>query len=206
MNFHEPTRAFEAELSKYTGAPYVVCTDNMSNALWLCLMYQDVKGKNVHIPKHTYVSVPNEIILAGGKVQFYDSPKYLTGKYQLAPFPIWDSALSFTADMYEAGQFICISFTGAYKHLKLGKGGAILTDSKEAYEWFKRARNSGRGECSYHDDAFTMISRNCYMHPMVSALGCQLIQQFYNLDGSKKHNEDASLPYPDLSQFEVFSQ
>lgn len=204
-NFHNVTKDFEEELSNYTGAPYVVAVDNMSNALWLCLMYCDVKSKFVHIPKHTYVSVPNEIILAGGKVSFYDSDKMLKGMYQLAPFPIWDSALRFTADMYEAGQFICVSFTGAYKHLKLGKGGAILCDNLDAYNWFKRARNSGRNECSYHVDTFTMIGRNCYMHPSVAALGLQLIQQFYNLDGTKKHNEDVCLPYPDLSLHKIFT-
>lgn len=35
---------------------------------------------------------------------------------------------------------------GPYKHLKLGKGGTILTDNEEAYKWFKRARFSGRNE------------------------------------------------------------
>ena len=112
VGIHKITAQFEEALAEYTGAPYVCCVDNMSNALWLCLMYHNVNGKPVHIPSHTYPSVPNEIILAGGKVEFYDSPRILDGAYQLAPFPIWDSALRFTADMYEAGQFQCVSFTG----------------------------------------------------------------------------------------------
>jgi dTDP-4-amino-4,6-dideoxygalactose transaminase len=125
--------------------------------------------------------------------------------YQLAPFNIWDSALCFTADMYKPGQHICVSFTGPYKHLKLGKGGAILTDNEKAYNWFKKFRNSGRDECSYHDDNFTMIGRNCYMHPTVAALGLQLMGQFYNLDGTKKTMPDSELPYPDLSKFEIYT-
>jgi len=32
------------------------------------------------------------------------------------------------------------------------------------------------------------------------------MNQFYNLDGSKKHNQDLTLPYPDLSQFKVYQQ
>jgi dTDP-4-amino-4,6-dideoxygalactose transaminase len=207
MNFHQPTRDFEQAICDYAGAPYCVAVDNASNALWLCLMYHEVKGKEVFIPMHTYPSVPCEIALAGGKINFIRQvSKLLKGEYQLAPFPIWDSALRFTADMYRDGQMQCVSFTGPYKHLKLGKGGAILLDNKDAYEWLKRMRNSGRGECSYHVDEFTLIGRNCYMHPTVAALGLQLIQQFYNLDGSKKHNEDAELPYPDLSRFEVFTK
>lgn len=206
MNIHDVTVAFEKELCRYTGAKHAICVDNMSNALWLCLMYNKVNGTPVHIPSHTYPSVPCEIILAGGKVVFHASPMLLTGMYQLAPYPIWDCALRFTADMYIQEQFMCLSFTGAYKHLKLGKGGAILCDSDHANTWFRRARNSGRSDVSYHNDNFQMIGRNCYMHPSVSALGLQLIQQFYNTDGSKKHNEDVTLPYPDLSKFPVYSK
>lgn len=201
MNIHEPTRLFEKQLAKYLGSPYVIATDNMSNALWLCMIWENVKGKTIHLPKHTYPSVPCECILAGAKVEFYDSPKLLKGAYRLNPFPIWDSALSFTKDLYKGkeGEFVCVSFTGAYKRLKLGKGGAILCDNLDAYNWFKRAINSGRGECSYHEDTFTFVSRNCYMHPSIATLGIQLMQQFYTLEGERKEFEDIELPYPDLS-------
>jgi dTDP-4-amino-4,6-dideoxygalactose transaminase len=101
--------------------------------------------------------------------------------------------------MYEAGQMQCVSFTGQYKHLKLGKGGAILLDNKEAYEWMKKMRNSGRNECSYHVDSITVVGRNCYMHPSVALLGRQLIHQFYHIDGTPMDMEDTELPYPDLS-------
>jgi hypothetical protein len=30
--------------------------------------------------------------------------------------------------------------------------------------------------------------------------------QFYNMDGTKKHNEDLELPYPDLSKFDVYTK
>jgi hypothetical protein len=30
--------------------------------------------------------------------------------------------------------------------------------------------------------------------------------QFYNLDGTKKHNEDLELPYPDLSKYEIYKR
>jgi hypothetical protein len=32
------------------------------------------------------------------------------------------------------------------------------------------------------------------------------MNQFYNLDGTKKNNPDLELPYPDLSKFEVYRQ
>lgn len=196
---HVITALFEAELCRYLGSPFAVAVDNQSNALFLCLIREGVKGMTVRIPSHTYPSVPAEIIMAGGKVEFLKSSRFLTGPYDLEPTRVVDAALRFTADMFQPGKLMCVSMTGQHKILKLGKGGAILCDSEDDYEWFKRARNSGRGEVSYHDDTFTMIGRNCYMHPTVAALGLQLMGQFYNLDGSKKHIPDLSLPYPDLS-------
>ena len=206
------TEDFEKALSDYTGAPYVITVDNMSNALFLALYYEknvkkSITDDKVGIPCRTYPSVPCEIIHAGLKVDFEPvEGKTIKGMYQLKGSNVWDSALSFTANMYKPNQHICVSFTGPYKHFKLSKGGAILTDSLEAYHWFKRARYSGRRECSYHDDYLDMIGWNFYMMPELAARGLLLMNQFYNIDGTKKHNEDLELPYPDLSQFEVYKR
>lgn len=199
------TEDFEKSLCDYTGAPYAVTVDNQSNALFLALMFEEVKSQEISIPSRTYPSVPCEIIHAGAKVRFKESEgTTLKGAYQLEPTKVWDSALRFTANMYQPGTHMCLSFTGPYKHLKLGKGGAILTDSLEAYHWFKRARYSGRRECSYHDDHFDMLGWNFYMLPELAARGLLLMNQFYNLDGTKKNNPDIELPYPDLSKFEIY--
>jgi dTDP-4-amino-4,6-dideoxygalactose transaminase len=201
------TEEFEKALSDYTGAPYAVTVDNASNAIFLALMYEGVKGKAISIPNRTYPSVPCEIIHAGARVIFENIVgDRIKGAYQLKPTNVWDSALRFTADMYIKGSHMCISFTGPYKTFKLSKGGAILTDNHEAYLWFKRARYSGRRECSYHDDNFDMLGWNFYMMPELAARGLLLMNQFYNLDGSKKHNTDLEMPYPDLSRFEIFTK
>jgi len=204
---YDVTRSFEERLAEYTGAPYAVTIDNQSNALFLALYYEKITGKTIKIPSRTYPSVPCEIIHAGGKVEF--EPVYgttLKGAYQLSPTNVWDSALRFTNDMYIPGTHMCVSFTGPYKHLKLGKGGAILTDDFEAYKWFKRARYSGRNEMSYHDDNFDMLGWNFYMMPEIASRGLLLMNQFYNMDGTPKHNEDLELPYPDLSNFNIYKQ
>ena len=201
------TEDFEKALSDYTGAKYVVTVDNQSNALFLALMYEKVSGMEIEIPSRTYPSVPCEIIHSGAKVKFKSvKGKTLKGAYQLSPTKVWDSALRFTNNMYIPNTHMCISFTGPYKHFKLSKGGAILTDSLESYHWFKRARYSGRRECSYHDDYFDMLGWNFYMMPELAARGLLLMNQFYNLDGSKKQNEDLELPYPDLSKFEIYNR
>ena len=201
------TEDFEKSLSDYTGAPYVVTVDNQSNALFLALMYEKIEGQEITIPSRTYPSVPCEIIHAGGKVKFrHVGGKTIKGSYQLEPTNVWDSALSFTNNMYKPGTHMCISFTGPYKHFKLSKGGAILTDDEEAYFWFKRARYSGRRECSYHEDNFDMLGWNFYMMPELAARGLLLMNQFYTSKGKAKSNEDLELPYPDLSKFEIYTK
>jgi dTDP-4-amino-4,6-dideoxygalactose transaminase len=201
------TEDFEQALSKYTGAPYVITVDNASNAMFLALMYEKIEGKTVSIPSRTYPSVPCEIIHAGGKINFEPVEGIkIKGAYQLKPTKVWDSALRFTSNMYIPNSHMCISFTGPYKHFKLSKGGAILTDDYNAYLWFKRARYSGRRECSYHDDNFDMLGWNFYMMPELAARGLLLMNQFYNTDGTPKHNEDLELPYPDLSKFEIYKK
>jgi dTDP-4-amino-4,6-dideoxygalactose transaminase len=201
------TEDFEKALSEYTGAKYVVTVDNQSNALFLSLMYESVSDMEIEIPSRTYPSVPCEIIHAGAKVKFKRTKgKTLKGAYQLSPTKVWDSALRFTHNMYIPNTHMCISFTGPYKHFKLSKGGAILTDDYEAYLWFKRARYSGRRECSYHDDHFDMLGWNFYMMPELASRGLLLMNQFYNMDGTPKQNEDLELPYPDLSKFEIYKK
>ncbi len=205
---YKVTEEFEDELCKYTGAKYAVTVDNMSNALFLALMYENVKGKEITIPNRTYPSVPCEIIHAGAKVKFDKvKGKTITGAYQLKPINVFDSALRFTADMYIPKTHMCVSFTGPYKHFKLSKGGAILTDNHKAYLWFKRARYSGRRECSYHDDNLDMIGWNFYMMPEIAARGLLLMPQFYDrLTGEPIQNPDSELPYPDLSKFKIYTE
>lgn len=205
---HKITEEFEKKLSDYTGAPFVVTVDNQSNALFLSLMYENVKGMDIEIPCRTYPSVPCEIIHAGAKVKFKEvNGTTIKGAYQLSPSKVWDSALRFTSDMYIPNTHMCVSFTGPYKHLKLGKGGAILTDDETAYKWFKKARFSSRDECSYHEDDFDnnpVVGWNFYMMPEISARGLLLISQFYDYEGKPIKNEDLELPYPDLSKFKVY--
>ena len=119
-------KMFEENIAEYTGAPYAVSCDNCTNALKMCCEYYGVD--EVTIPKRTYLSVPQSIIQAGGKVKFEDLK--WKGIYQLKPYPIYDAAKRLTSGMYKEGTLMCLSF-GIKKPLKLGKGGMILTDDIE---------------------------------------------------------------------------
>jgi len=208
---YKVTEEFEEKLADYTGSRFAVTVDNMSNALFLALYYENhvkksIKDGYVTCPSRTYPSVPCEIIHAGLKIKWIPvESETLTGAYNLGNSNVWDSALTFTADMYVPKSHMCVSFTGPYKHFKLSKGGAILTDDYKAYTWFKRARYSGRRECSYHTDNFDMLGWNFYMMPELAARGLLLMGQFYE-GGVKKVNPDLTLPYPDLSKFKIYNQ
>ncbi len=188
---------FEEEVANYTGAPFAVSTDSCTDALLLCCEY--LKVKEVTIPAQTYLSVPQSIIHAGGVVRFEDIK--WKGVYQLKPYPIYDAAKRFTSGMYIHGSYMCLSFH-IKKHLKIGKGGIILTDDFEAYQWFKKGRYEGRSEVKYQDDNIEINGWNSYMTPEQAARGLMLMQSF------PRHNEDIpeDPPYRDLREFKIFKE
>lgn len=194
-NPYKIVKMFEEEVANYTGASYAVSTDNCTDAILMCCEYMRVK--EVTIPSKTYLSVPQSILHSGGSVIFEDVK--WKGIYQLKPYPIYDAAKRFTSGMYIPGSFMCLSFH-IKKHLKIGKGGMILTDNEEAAKWFRKARYEGRGEVMYHEDDIEVNGWNAYMTPEQAARGLMLMQNY------PLHNED--LPeepqYRDLREFPLF--
>ena len=190
---------FEEEVSLYTGAPYAISIDSCTNALFLCCKYLEVN--EVTIPSKTYLSVPMSIINSGGSVIFDKSPStnHWTGIYQLKPYPIYDAAKRFTSNMYIPNTFMCLSFH-IKKKLGIGKGGMILTDNKDAAEWFLKARYEGRSQVYYKEDNIKSIGWNMYMTPQEAAQGLCLLQNY------PEHNTDLDElnGYRDLTEFDIF--
>jgi dTDP-4-amino-4,6-dideoxygalactose transaminase len=196
---------FEEIIAEYCGAKYAIAVDNATNALFLCMKYLQLDNEEITIPARTYMSVPCAIIHAGNKVKFNNEHpaikgKKLKGQYKLEPFPIWDSALTFKKNMYILGQLQCLSFSGVHKFLKLGKGGMILTDDKQACEWLKRARYFGRHAVGALEESFDMLGWNYYMLPEIAAKGCVLML------GIGDDNEDLEIEYQDLSKYKVYTE
>ncbi len=216
MNIRKPinnpykiVRLFEEEVADYTGAPYAVSVDSCTNALFLCIKYQQHLYREsersvripITIPSKTYLSVPQSVLHADCELIFdtSDEANEWKGIYQLNPLPIYDAAKRFTSDMYIDGSFMCLSFH-IKKHLKIGKGGMILTDSKKAVEWFKKARYEGRSEKLYHEDDIDMLGWNMYMTPQEAAHGLALMQNYpYDVPDLGENNG-----YRDLTEFTVF--
>jgi len=207
---------FEKEIAWYAGSKYGVAVESCCAALFLSLMYlrQDLKSPPIEcviIPKRTYPGVACSIFHADIPIFFED--KKWQGAYELKqrnqfysrkynPLKVYDAALRFKKGMYIKGSLYCLSFH-AKKHLPIGRGGMILTDRKEAYEWLKRARFDGRSEKPLAEDKIEFAGWNAYMTPEQAARGLTL----FNFIKDKKLSDIDSRTqnYPDLSTIGAYN-
>jgi dTDP-4-amino-4,6-dideoxygalactose transaminase len=201
FNPYTVVKDFEAALSDYTGAPYVVTTTSCTMALLIALRWHlrdaSLYRHIIEIPKRTYVGVAMSILNSGARVSFRD--EQWRGEYRLNPTPIWDSARRFTSGMYLPEEMQTVSFHWS-KTLGIGQGGAILHDNSEADAWLRRARFDGRTEgVPPSKDEPTSIGYHAYMMPRDAAEGLSKLAVL--------PRENADIPwddYPDLSTFNIF--
>jgi dTDP-4-amino-4,6-dideoxygalactose transaminase len=188
----EAVEQFEEALAEWCGSAHAVAVESCSAALLLCCEHIGVE--EVTIPKRTYPSVPAAIIHAGGTVKF--GREWWSGTYRLEPYNITDAALRFRKGMYEGG-LMCLSFH-AKKHLAIGRGGMVLTDSCVAAKWLRYMRFDGRA-AEPLGGKLHCLGWNAYMTPEQAARGLQLFDTI----------KDKALPdldvkkqdYPDLSKY-----
>lgn len=197
---------FEKTIAEYAGSKYAVAVESGTSALFLSLMYR--KNHNqwfglINIPKFTYPSVANSIIHAGSEIIWEN--KHWSGIYQLGVTDIWDAALRFKKAMYDKGPdaLMCLSFH-AKKLLPIGRGGMILLDDKDAYEWLKLARFDGREPAPLGPDTIKMVGYNMYMTPEQAARGLQLFDMIKTKDLPDLRVEDQG--YVDLSKLGIYAQ
>ena len=192
---------FEQKLAQYAGSKYAVTVDCDSNALFLSLKYRKAAGFAT-TPIRTYISVPMQIIHAGLQPLFRNEK--WSGCYELQPWNIYDSAARFTRGMYVGDDALQVLSFQIKKRLPIGKGGAILTDSIEAYNWLKLASYDGRDlKTPYDSDEHVkQIGWHYYMTPEDAARGIIL------MDMLPADNEDSMSweNYPDLSSMEIFKK
>ena len=192
---------FERKICAYTNAPMCVVVDSDTHALELCLRYYLEQGIDMKMtcPKHTYVSVP--MTLYNLNIKFDWTDEDWSGIYQLGDTTLLDAATRFTAGMYLDNYDMCLSFQWQ-KQLKIGKGGAVLTDNTDLYEWLLSSRHDGRDYNLWNKwTAQPVFRRTGYHYNMIPedcALGILLMDQL------PENNGDVCSPaksyYPDLSK------
>lgn len=197
-DFQDPNEVvdlFERKVAAFAGSRYAVAVDSCSHGLFLCMKYLGVTG-TVKIPRRTYVSVPMQVVHAGAQVEFVDHA--WQGSYRLDPWPITDAAMLWRPGMYTEGMFV-ISFQ-IKKRICIGRGGMILLDDAEAYDWLSRARHDGRTPGQPHaEDRITHMGWHYYMTPEDAARGILLMDAVGHVPAAADHTH-----YPDVSRLPVF--
>jgi dTDP-4-amino-4,6-dideoxygalactose transaminase len=198
-------KQFEAEVAKYSGAKYGVAISSCTNAIFLSLQYLlsigEIKpGKIITIPSRTFLSVPCQIKHCGLKIQFHDYN--WSGLYQLLPTRVWDGATRFTENMFIGKNSLhCLSFQYR-KHLKIGRGGMVITDDKDAVNWLRMARINGRHEgLSQAEENLEFCGWNMYLTPEQAARGLSLLEA---LPKGSHPDCGSNLLYPNISKQKVF--
>lgn len=189
---------FEGKVAEFAGSKYAVSVDCCSHGIFLCLKYLQASG-TITLPSQTYVSVPMQVMHAGCKVKF-ENLKW-QGKYQLHPYPVWDSAVRWNRGMYEGGYEV-LSFQ-IKKRIPIGRGGMILLNDEAAYSWLKKASYDFRDlKEPYPENTFDNLGWHYYMTPEDAARGIILMDQTpdFNADIASWEN------YPDLSKQSVFHE
>lgn len=187
---------FEKKVASFAGSKYAVAIDCCSHGVFLALKYLNANGI-IDVPSHTYVSVPSQVVHAGCRVNFVNIE--WSGVYQLAPYPIFDGAVRWTKNMYKSGLHI-LSFQ-IKKRIPIGKGGMILTDDIDAYNWLKCASHDGRTPgIPFIKDDIKMIGWHYNMTAEDAARGILL------MDRTAEINDDSgsNLTYSDLSTLNIF--
>ena len=201
MNPFDLVHEFEKQIAKYTGAPYAVATDCCTHALYLSLYYQKQKDNIQHVvlPKNTYVSVAMQCKHLGLSITFEDIK--WEGAYDIGGTRVVDSAPRLHKGCYMKGKYQCLSFQFK-KILSTVRGGMILTDDPEFYEWAQLAVHDGRNmKVPYELDKITFAGWHYFMTPETAELGLARLQILPD------YNEDCagSYTYPDISYVKDFN-
>lgn len=185
---------FEETIAAYAGARYGVAVDSCCNAILLSALWDD---QQIYVlPSRTYPGVACAVINAGKSIVFEN---YVwEGIYTFGQ--VTDSALRFQKNMYAGGSY-CLSFH-AKKHLPIGRGGMILTNDKEAYEWFRLMRWDGRHPNPKNPDHLKNVGYNCYMTPEQAARGLMLFELIKNKNLPDINPNTQG--YPDLSKVKAY--
>lgn len=194
MDF-KTVKLFEKKVAEFYKAPYAVATDCCTHAVELSLQYTN--AVQADSPEHTYISIPFTFEKLGIKWSFVDVKWH---DYYYVTDSIIDAAVYWEKDGYIPNTFMCLSFQFK-KHLGLGRGGAILLDSKKDYINLKKMSYDGRmPDTPWAEQDIDSMGYHYYMTPETAELGINRLDAAIKTTPKKWCYQD----YPNLTNMKVF--
>jgi len=193
---------FEKRIADFFGSPYAVAVDCCTHGLELCLRLSQVQSINV--PHRTYLSVPLLAEKLKIKREWKDEnwKDYYLLTDTTSRWKIIDAAVLWEKNSYIAGTYMCISFQ-FQKHLSLGRGGVILTDSETGAEELKKMSYDGRiPNVPWREQNIKTIGYHYYMTPETAQNGLDKLP----LAIETAPREWVVNDWPDLTQMKVFKK
>lgn len=195
MSF-EIIKKFEEEIAKFYGTPYAVAVDCCTHAIELCLRQQNIQHYTV--PKRTYISVPFLANKLNIELDWRDED--WQDYYYLGRTNIIDAAVLWKKDSYIPNTFMCVSFQYR-KHLSLGRGGIILTDSEKDAIILKKMSYDGRlPNTPWREQNIDTMGYHYYMTPEIAQLGLDKLPAAIKTEPKRWVATD----WPDLTKMEIF--
>ena len=196
MGFELVTK-LEDKVASFFGAPYAVATDSCTHAVELCLRYE--QPYEVTFPTHTYPSIP----FLGEKLglRWTWKEEEWVDYYQIGDTNVYDAAVLWKMGGYIPSTHMCLSFQ-FQKHLKIGRGGMILTDNKEAFEIMSEMVYDGRNsrDIPWREQNIKTIGYHYYMTPEAAQTGLDKFEEAVVSEPKIWTDRD----YPDLRTMDVF--
>ncbi len=196
MGFELVTK-LEDKVASFFGAPYAIATDSCTHAVELCLRYE--QPYEVTFPTHTYPSIP----FLGEKLglRWTWKEEEWVDYYQIGNTNVYDAAVLWKMGGYIPSTHMCLSFQ-YQKHLKIGRGGMILTDNKEAYEMLSEMVYDGRNsrDIPWRQQNIKTVGYHYYMTPEAAQTGLDQFEEAV----LKTPKIWTDLDYPDLRTMDVF--
>tara|TARA_R100000664_G_scaffold33973_2_gene53073 strand:+ start:587 stop:1180 length:594 start_codon:yes stop_codon:yes gene_type:complete len=187
---------FEVRVAEFYNAPHAVAVDCCTHAIELCLRHTE--ADDIVIPARTYISVPftaEKLNLNWSFDNFGWNDYYLIGNTNIV-----DAAVYWEEDGYIANTLMCLSFQ-YQKHLSLGRGGMILTDSYEDAVKLKKMSYDGRlPHVPWRDQDIDTVGYHYYMTPETAKLGIEKLEKAKAMKPRSWTIQD----WPDLRNMSVF--
>ncbi|MDB3973995.1 DegT/DnrJ/EryC1/StrS family aminotransferase [Alphaproteobacteria bacterium] len=198
MSF-ESVKKFENLISGFFGSKYGIATDSCTHAIELCLRYNDIK-KNISFPTNTYIGIP----MLGYKLDLdwsWNNEQW-SNFYYIKDTNIVDAAVFWKKNSYIDDTFMCVSFQ-FQKHINIGRGGMILTNSEDSYKDLTKMSYDGRErDKPWRDQNISSIGYHYYMTPENAEIGINIFNNKFDMTPKLWTYKD----YPDLSKMNVFNQ